>query len=103
MIYPDDYRIFKIIENEEQNAKIFLYRKSKCIFSGKIQNISPEKFERLKIFLEELVRINNNSGISLKFGIIEVQDLLEGFKWTLEFFYFENNYERKIINQFNDM
>lgn len=96
MIYPDDFRIFKIIENEEQNAKIFLYRKSKCIYSGKIQNISPEKFERLKIFLEELVRINNNSEISFKFGIIEVQDLLEGFKWTLEFFYFEETRKAKL-------
>ena len=96
MINPDDYRIIKIFENEEQNAKIFLYRKSKCIYSGKIQNISPEKFERLKIFLEELVRINNNSEISFKFGIIEVQDLLEGFKWTLEFFYFEETRKAKL-------
>jgi len=90
MIYPDDFRIFRIIENEEQHAKIFLYRKSDCIYSGKIQNISPEKFERLEIFLEELVRINNSSEFSIKFGITEVQDLLEGFKWTLEFFYFED-------------
>ena len=96
MIYPDAFIIFKIIGNEEQHAKIFLYRKSECIYSGKIQNISPEKFERLNIFLEELVRINDNSGISLKFGIIEVQDLLEGFKWTLEFFYFEETRKAKL-------
>ena len=80
MIYPDDFRIFKIIENKKQYAEIFLYRKSNCIFSGEIQNVSPEKFERLNIFLEELIRINNSSEISLKFGIIEVQDFLEGFK-----------------------
>ena len=89
MIYPDDFRIFKIIEYHKQYAEIYLYQNSKRIYSGEIQNISPEKFERLKTFLEELVQINNNSEISLKFGIIEVQDLLEGFKWTLEFFYFE--------------
>lgn len=80
MIYPDYFRLFNITEDQKQYAEIFLYRKSKCIYSGKIQNISPEKFERLRIFLEDLVRINNNSEISLKFGIIEMQNLLEGFK-----------------------
>lgn len=80
MIYPNEYRLFKVIKNNRTDAKIYLYYKSICIFKGEIKNISPEKFERLKIFLEELVRINNSSEISLKFGIIDVQDLLEGFK-----------------------
>lgn len=79
MIYPDEFRLFNVIENKQCYAKIYLYYKSECIFSGKIQNISPERFNRLKSLLEELIKINNSEK-SLIFGIVEVQNLIEKLK-----------------------
>ena len=78
-IYPNEFRLFKVIENKRTHAKIYLYHKSICLFKGEIKNISPERFDRLKIFLEELIQINN-SKLPIKFGVIEVQKFLEGFK-----------------------
>ncbi len=79
MIYPDDFRLFKIIEDKKCYTKIYLYYKSECLFSGKIQNITPERFNRLKSCLEELIKINNSEK-SLIFGIVEVQNLIEKLK-----------------------
>lgn len=79
MIYPDDFRLFKIIEDKKCYAKIYLYYKSERIFSGKIQNITPERFNRLESCLEEIIKINNSKK-SLIFGIVEVQNIIEKLK-----------------------
>lgn len=79
MIYPDSFQLFEVIENKTHYAKIYLYNESKHIFSGKIQDITPERFERLNRLLEELIKINNSDG-SLIFGIVEIQELMEELK-----------------------
>ena len=79
MIYPNSYRLLKSVYGSRTNAKIYLYNRSSCIYKGEIKNISPEKFEKLKYSLEELIQINNSEG-SFRLGIIEVQQLIEGFK-----------------------
>lgn len=77
-IFPDGYRIFRDIENNRTITKIYLYSQDELLYSGEIVNITSEKFKRLQIFLEVLVKINKDANPT-KIGIVEVQWFLRGF------------------------
>lgn len=79
MIYPDKYKVLKVIDKDKCDVNIYLYHKVDCIFSGKIRNITPERFNRLNRLLEELIKINNSQE-SLIFGIVEIQQLIKETK-----------------------
>lgn len=79
-IFPDEYKAFKCINNNNRiNAEIYLYSEKELLFSGKIENITSEKFEKLQTFLEVLVGINKDTTTPTRLGIVEVQWFLRGF------------------------
>ena len=78
-IFPDEYKVFKDVNDERGMVKIYLYSENELLYSGEIENITSEKFKRLQIFLGVLVGINKNASPT-KIGIVEVQWFLEGFK-----------------------
>ncbi len=79
MIFPEEFRLFSVLEDNRNNAKIYLYIKSRCVYQGEIKDISPAQFEKLYNFLSELIQINNSENC-FKVGIIEAQKLIKEFK-----------------------
>lgn len=78
-IFPNEYKLFRVIDSNRTIARIYLYSENSLIYSGEIDNITPEKFCRLKNFLEALVELNTTNS-TFKIGLIGVQYFLKGFK-----------------------
>lgn len=78
-IFPDEYKLLRDINSNRTIAKIYLYSENVLLYSGEIENIAPEKFTELQIFLKVLVGINKDTTTPTKIGIVETQWLLGGF------------------------
>lgn len=77
MVYPNEFRIFRLLNTEE--TIIYLYINSVCIYKSR-RSISSNNSVKLEELLQELIKINNDKEIALKFGIIEIQYFIESFE-----------------------
>ncbi len=83
MIFPKFYRFFNIAkENGKYDTTIVFYNDTERIYTGEIKDITLVELNHLKAFLDDLMKINNYENFPLKFGIYEIDIILNDYRIT---------------------
>ena len=79
MVYPTESTLTKLISKDRMAAIVMFSINGKRIYKRKTKNITPDDFNKLSVTMDEIIKINTNPNLVVKFGIEEIQKQIEEF------------------------